>query len=190
MSKKSTATAMTEDTEPTSEAPAAFVWLDYRGRQGPDQEFEHDGEMMIMAAAVPFTLAPGLNKIESATFEAARSVDDVAQLLAGKSPHLVETDADLSGYETTSNLRDLIERTQSGDALEHIQRLELAKPQTGRAGERRNPELIELLERGLARASRRRPLNLAGLHVIADRTAEAMRKSPQRRFAEAERANS
>jgi hypothetical protein len=188
MSKKSTATAMTEDHEPTSEAPPAFVWLDYRGRQGPDQEFEHDGEMMIMAA-VPFTLAPGLNKLDRSTFEAARELEDVAQLLAGKSPHLVETDADLSGYETASNLRDLIERTQSGDALEHIQRLELAKPQTGRAGERRNPELIELLERGLARASRRRPLNLAGLHVIADRTAEAMRKSPQRRFAEAERAN-
>lgn len=173
MSRKNTASVMTEDTETTD--ASAFVWLDYRGRQGPEQEFEHDGEMMIMAA-VPFTLSPGLNKISRSTFEAAREIDDVRQLLSGKSPHLVETDADLSGFETASNLRDLIERTQSGDALEHIQRLELAKPQTGRAGERRNPELLELLGKGLARASRRRPLNLAGLHVMADRTAEALRK--------------
>ncbi len=109
-------------------------------------------------------------------------------LLSGKSPHLTETDEDLAGYESASSLRDLIERTQSVDALEHIQRIELAKPQTGRAAERRSPELLELLARGLARAARRRPLNLAGLHARANQTAEVLRKSP-RRSAEAERAN-
>jgi hypothetical protein len=181
--------AMTEDTDAPPAATTEIVWLDYRGRQGPDGEFEHDGEVMIMTA-VPFTLSPGLNKLDRATFDAAREDADVKQLLAGKSPHLIETDEDLGGYESASSLRDLIERTQSGDALEHIQRIELAKPQTGRAAERRSPELLELLTRGLARAARRRPLNLAGLHARANQTAETLRKSPQRRFAEAERANS
>jgi hypothetical protein len=186
MSKKNAA-AMTE--HPT-EDPPAFVWLDYRGRQGAEQEFEHDGEVMFMTA-VPFSLAPGLNKLDRATFEAARETDpEIELLLAGKQPHLVETDEHLSGYESAGDLRDLIERTQSGDALERIQQLEMAKPQSGAVRERRSPELLELLEKGLARAARRRPLNLAGLHTMADRTAEAMHKGPQRRFAEAERANS
>jgi hypothetical protein len=188
MSRKNAA-ATTEDTDAPPKPRDEFVWLDYRGRQGPDGEFEHDGEVMFMTA-VPFTLAPGLNKLDRATFDAAREDADVKLLLAGKSPHLVETDEELSGYETASNLRDLAERTQSGDALEHIHLLEMAKPQTGRAGERRSPELLELLAKGLARAARRRPLNLAGLHARADQTAEVLRKSPQRRFAEQERANS
>jgi hypothetical protein len=81
--------------------------------------------------------------------------------------HIVLTDESLTGYDSPGAWRSLIERTQSGDALEHLQRIELGKPQAGPVRERRNPAIVELLEKQLALAVRRPVLHLGGLYQRA-----------------------
>jgi hypothetical protein len=140
----------TEDTDATIQPK--YVWLDYKGHTGPDHRHVHDGEHAIARAnGDPILIAPGLNRL---------AADDGAAMMGSKT--ITITDESLRGYESASALRDLAERTQSPDALEHILDLEMAKPQSGTSG-RRNADLVELLGRRVEMYGRRKAISLAGI---------------------------
>jgi hypothetical protein len=140
------------------------VWLDYRGKTGRAQEYDHDGPRLISRPdADPVVIRPGLNKVEGVPgFVELRTV---AELLSNG--QIVLTDAALRGFESPGNLRDLISRTWSADALEHIQRLEEDKPQAGAAKDRRSQELLGLIDKRLRRALGRRTIDTSGMHSQA-----------------------
>jgi hypothetical protein len=161
MSKKQdTSEAATEVAKPKP----GTVWLDYRGKTGRAQEYDHDGPRLISRPdADPVVIRPGLNKVEGVPgFVELPTV--AALLLSGQ---IVLTDAALRGFESPGNLRDLISRTWSADALERIQDLEEAKPQAGPTKERRSQELLGLIDKRLRRALGRRTIDTSGMHSQA-----------------------
>lgn len=171
--------------EPETAETSAPVYIDYRGVSGPAQEFKHDGELAIArpGGGDPLTLAPGLNIVDGATWAAFGESASVKLRLEAQ--HITVSDESLTRYRNPSAWRSLIERTESGDALEHMQRIELAKPQSGTPAERRDPSIVALLEKRIARAVRRPLISLAGLHSTVAQTASLT--SPQEQFRQAER---
>jgi hypothetical protein len=169
------ARSKTDDSTEALHKPA-HIWVDYKGHTGPDHRHSHDGEHAIVGASGdPLLIAPGLNKLDAAFADAVSGTKTITV-----------TDGNLRGYESPAALRDLAERTQSPDALEHILELEKAKPQSGPAGGRRSADLTELLERRVEMFGRRKVINLAGITQQAQAQADI---APQEKFRRAERAN-
>lgn len=145
---------------------AEHVWLDYQGKTGPAQEFEHEGgHMLTRPSGDPIMIYPGLNKLEAARFDPFMETLEFRRRVADGS--FTMTDEKLSGYATASALRELISRTWSADALEHIEHLEMAKPQAGPVAERRSQERLALIEKMLRRGLSRRVIDTAGMHTAA-----------------------
>ena len=148
------------DTEPAVAAPRGPVFYDYQGRTGASQLHEHVATSACLIKGHPaLVLEPGLNMIPAELFDAYKSHGPVVDKL--DSGRLVSVDlTKLWGPQ----LSELIRRTTSPSAIEHLYRLEMAKDLVdSNPKRRRNEQVVDLLTSKLAACKRRRPITLGGM---------------------------
>ncbi len=166
MSKKHESREITEpiDGERPPAVPGPYVWLDYRGKVGPQADVEHEGEAVFVAhdfESLP--VPPGLSRVARDTWNKFSDLPSVELRLSDET--LAVVDGDLSKYATAGARRDLVTRTTDPDALEHILKLEKARSQAGTQKDRRDDRVVEIAQKKLDRKAR--PLDFSTLPRLA-----------------------
>lgn len=165
MSKSSTAPKQDADAH-----AAEFQFLVFEGKTGKNAEFEQLGEHVLFSlSGEPLVLTPGLQRITAAEWAKWEKIPAVVELIESEALRVV--DEQLADYRGRGRMQELAMATVSPEGVEHMQALELAKPSSGRPGERRDPHLLALLENRLALAQQRRTLNVSGIMDQAKTTA-------------------
>lgn len=149
--------------KPTATSKTKRVMMDYAGKSGADQIYEHKGpRVMILGGCEPLAIYPGLNVLDSDQCKAYSEHPPFAALMA--SGELSEVKPE---QLTGPRLEDLARRTFSADALEFLLDLEISKPQVAGRARRRSAEVVEMLNRKLARAAKRNAIDLSGIGSAA-----------------------
>ena len=148
------------------------VWLVFTSHAGPRSEFPQEGSHTLFRLdGDPLVLHQGLNPpMDAAEWAAWEKIPAIKSMLDARQLEVV--DASLGHHCKGPAAMDLAKRTSAAEAIEHMLELEMAKPVSGRIGERRDQELIDLLRRRLEVATRRRVVSLAGITGEAKQAAE------------------
>lgn len=156
------------------------IWLVFEGRTGRNSEFEQLGDHTTWTAdGEPITLTPGLQApITSATWDTWKRVSDIAEMLDAKTLRIV--DEQLTEYRAGGSMRALVMATAAPEALEHMMGIEMAKPAVGRSGERRDPDLIETIERRSQLMMRRKRADMTGVLAQAQQDGKALAAGARR----------
>lgn len=163
------------DADADSDEITGTLLVDYRGRTGPDHVLPHEGPCVtIVSGNDPLVLYPGLNLVDAGRWRVYASHPPIKRKL--EDGRLVIADAELRAYSSAAKLRDLVNRTQSPDAIDLLLAREKAKPQSAGRDRRRDPRAYELLERKALLAARRGALDLSGIQTQAQQHAAVMRR--------------
>jgi hypothetical protein len=163
---------MSSSSKSTAPAQSEYVLIDYDGRCGNNHAHVHHGSYTENTGAPALMLHPGLNIKDRAAFEAARQRGPIARRINDRRIKIVSED--LREYAADADRMDLAKRTQDAKALEHMRAVELARPQSGAFGQRRDPEIVALLDAKIPAMVRRRVPDLANLGPALDQRIAVM----------------
>lgn len=147
-----------------------FVLVDYFGKTGSDQRFEHTGDFVLLTREPPFRLRPGLNLVPLTLWGTYEGDAKIKALVSAGSIKVVSPD--LREYSGRVALLSLVKRTLSADALDLLLTREKAKPHSGPGSQ--DQRVLELLtSRAKAAATQREP-DLTNVLSMAQAQADAL----------------
>ena len=161
------------DTLDAPPAPGGTILLVYAGVSGPDQAFGHTGPMFVIHPSGDhdvFGLDPGLNIVDAALFNAYK---DYAPIVA-RGDQITEVKLDTLG---PAKMRSLAKLTEQPEALELLLEHERAKPVSAGPNERRNADVIAIMERRLRKLMARKPILTHGMVTLARSRAQVTKQA-------------
>lgn len=156
------------------------VLIDYDGKTGPEQQFAHTGDLVLLDG-VPLRLQPGLNMPTREVWEHYKSHPKIEALRVAGSLRVVSPD--LREYPHRTTLLGLVKRTLCADALDYMLALERAKPHNGPGSQ--DPRILELLEHRAKAAARSRGPDLGNVVSMASQHAATLTVDLEARMAKA-----
>lgn len=157
------------------------VLIDYDGKTGPEQQFAHTGDLVLIDGGRPLRLQPGLNMPPRDVWEHYKSHPKIETLRMAGALRVVSPD--LREYPTRTTLLGLVKRTLCADALDYMLALEKAKPHNGPGSQ--DPRILELLEHRAKAAARSRGPDLGNVVSMASQHAATLTVDLEARMAKA-----